>query len=132
MMPLMCCQDIRPVECLVTLVTLKRPLACARYLMCFQMTRLGECVFTLIRFLSYEGSLMYCLLPCVGSLMSGQGNRPCKTLVTLVTFKRILSCMGSLMLCQVSRICECLITLVTLKRLLSYMDSLMLFQATRL
>ena len=58
---------------------------------------------------------MYCLLPCVGSLMSGQGNRPCKTLVTLVTFKRILSCMGSLMLCQVSRICECLITLVTLK-----------------
>ena len=48
MMPLMCCQDIRPVECLVTLVTLKRPLACARYLMCFQMTRLGECVFTLI------------------------------------------------------------------------------------
>ena len=111
MISFMCCQDIRPGECLFHIGNNLRlsPLCGIFYVLsgdqtgripshichtfvtqasylcdsfvCFHIT-----LITHERFLSYLG-IMYSLLPCAGSLMSCQGTRLCKCLVTLITLK---------------------------------------------
>ena len=75
----MCCQVTRLAEYLVTFVT-QASYLCDSFV-CFHIT-----LITHERFLSYLG-IMYSLLPCAGSLMSCQGTRLCKCLVTLITLK---------------------------------------------